>query len=466
MLLHVPALMALLSLPVCVIFDEYSGIHALGITVVTGLLLGQALFWSAYGDEPTQPRHAMLIAAIAWLLVSFVSAIPFVLGGHAVIIDAVFESISGFTGTGLSVLDAEKLPHYLQWWRSLSQWVGGVGVIVLLLSILPPGRNALELYYSESRDQKILPSIRSTARAIWSIYAGYTLLGIALLWLGHVPIWQATNHAMTAIATGGFTITDDSLVGATTLAKVLYLPIMVAGAISFYAHYRAISTRRPIHTLFGSSELKLFWFVLVFGALALAANNYLLYQLNWLDSILQWVSAVTTTGFQSEPLSQWHAGTLFVMSLAMVIGATAGSTGGGLKMLRVVLLYKSIVWSLAEINRRPHEIVRLTFDGQALTKGDAAARVRAATTLTYGWFLVSALGIVAMAYSVPASTPLQVTIFDVVSAQSNVGISAGLVGPDLSPGGKITLMTVMWMGRLEIIPVMVLIATLVQRRKR
>lgn len=463
LLLHVPALMALVSLPLCVIFDEYSGLRALGFTAAAGLIPGQALFWIARGHSPTQPRHAMLIAAIAWLLVSVVGAVPFVLGHQVAVLDALFESISGFTGTGMSVLHANELPHYLQWWRSLSQWIGGVGVIVLLLSILPPRRGALELYYSESRDKKLLPSIRSTARAIWSIYVGYTLLGIGLLWLGHVPIWQAINHAMTAIATGGFSITGDSLISATPLAKTLYMPIMVAGAISFYAHYRALSTRRPISALFGSSELKLFWFVVVIGAAALAVDNFLLYQANWLDSVLQWVSAVTTTGFQSEPLTHWHPGTLFLMSLAMLIGATAGSTGGGLKMIRVVLLYKSIVWSLAEINRRPHELVRLTFDGQALTKGDAASRVRAATTLTYAWFVVSALGILAMAYAVPDTTPLQITIFDVLSAQSNVGLSAGLVGPNLSVAGKLILMTVMWMGRLEIIPVMVLVAVLVQR---
>lgn len=466
LLLHVPALMALVSLPICVIFDEYSGLRVLGTTAATGFVLGQILFWSARGQEPTQSRHAMLIAAIAWLLVSIVGALPFVLGDHIAVLDALFESVSGFTGTGMSVLKANELPHYLQWWRSLSQWIGGVGVIVLLLSILPPRRSALDLYYSESRDKKLLPSIRSTARAIWSIYVSYTLLGIGLLWLGHEPIWRAVNQAMTAIATGGFSITDHSLINTPPLAKALYLPIMVAGAISFYAHYRAVSTRKPISALFGSSELKLFWFVLLFGAAALAVNNFALYQLNGLDSVLQWVSAVTTTGFQSEPLTHWHPGTLFLMSLAMLVGATAGSTGGGLKTLRVVLLYKSIVWSLAEINRRPHELVRLTFDGQALTKGDAAARVRAATTLTYAWFLVSAVAVLVMSYAVPASTPLQVTIFDVFSAQSNVGLSAGLVGPDLSAAGKLTLMTVMWMGRLEIIPVMVLIAVAVQGSNR
>ncbi len=188
LLLHVPALMALLSMPICAFFGEYSGIAVLGITAAVGLACGQALYWPARGDIPTHSSHAMLIAAIAWLAVSGVGALPFILGIGTPALDAAFESVSGFTGTGMSVLTTSQLPHYLQWWRSFSQWIGGVGVIVLLLSILPPRRSALELYYSESRDQKLLPSVRSTARAIWSIYGIYTLAGIGLLWLGGVPI--------------------------------------------------------------------------------------------------------------------------------------------------------------------------------------------------------------------------------------------------------------------------------------
>lgn len=466
LLLHVPALMALVTMPLCLIFGEYRGIAALAWTAVVAVGGGQALYWPARRHVPTHPREAMLIAALAWLGVSGVAALPFVLGFGTSALDALFESLSGFTGTGLSVLKPSELPHYLQWWRSLSQWIGGVGVIVLLLSILPPRRGALELYYSESREQKLLPSVRSTARAIWSIYLGYTVLGIGLLWLGGVPIWRALNHGLTAIATGGFTITDNSLTDATTVAKLLYPVLMIAGAISFFAHYRALHRPRPGRAWFAGSELRLFWGVVVIGSAALVGDNWLLGQAGWLDSVLQWVSAVTTTGFQSAQLARWHAGVLFALSLVMLVGATAGSTGGGLKMLRIVLLYKSIVWSLAAITRRPHEVLRVTFDGQALTKADARARVRAATTLAIGWVAVSAIAVLVMTHCVAADTPLQVTLFNVLSAQSNVGLAAGQVDADLSAGGKLTLMAVMWMGRLEIVPVMVLVAMLLRRSAR
>jgi trk system potassium uptake protein TrkH len=246
------------------------------------------------------------------------------------------------------------------------------------------------------------------------------------------------------------------------VAKALYIPIMIAGAISFYVHYQAVRERRP-RAWFAGSEQKLLWCMLIFGAGILTAENLGLPQTNWLDNVLQWVSAVTTTGVQSVQLTRWHPGALFLLSIAMFFGAAAGSTGGGLKLLRLVLLYKSIIWSLAEITRRPHEIVRLTFDGEALTKADAQSRVRGATTLTYAWFVVTAVAVLLMSYCVPANTPLQFTLLDVVSAQSGVGLTAGLVNASLSAGGKLTLMAVMWMGRLEIIPVMVLFAVMLRR---
>src|SRR5699024_783920 len=191
-------------------------------------------------------------------------------------------------------------------------------------------------------------------------------------------------------------------------------------------------------------------------------NNAAMQGAGWLNSCVQWVSVVTTTGVQTAPLEDWHSSTLFLLALAMCVGGAAGSTTGGIKMLRLMVLYKSIVWSLAEITRRPHELVRFVLDGKALVRGDAQARVRAATTLTYGWIIVAVIAVTLMTYCVPIDTPLQFIVFDVLSAQSGEGLTSGLVNANLSAGGKLVLMTVMWMGRLEIIPVLVLLAVLVR----
>jgi trk system potassium uptake protein TrkH len=464
LLLHLPALMGIASLPVCLVFDEMAGVRVLLITSGVSIVAAQALYWPARRGTQVFRRHAMLIAALSWLLVACLGALPFAITGGISWVDALFESLSGFTGTGLSVLEPASLPHYLQWWRSLSQWIGGVGVIVLLLSILPPRRGALELYYSETRDQKILPSVRSTARAIWSVYCSYTLVAIGLLWCAGDPVWRAINHGMTGIATGGFTITDDSFQVASLAVKLVSLPIMVAGAISFLVHYRAMQSKPRGAALFASSEQRLFWAVLCGGAVLLTLDNYWLGQVGWIDSVFQWTSAVTTTGFQSVVLSDWHTGALLLLCVVMLVGATAGSTGGGLKMLRFVLLYKSIRWSLHTFTRRPHEVLRLTFDGEALSRADAASRTRAVTTLSIAWIAVSLLAVVLMAHSVADSVPLQSVVLDVVSAQSNVGLSSGLVDAQLNTSGKLILMAVMWAGRLEIVPALVLVALLLRAR--
>lgn len=464
MLLHVPALMALVSLPVCLIYDEPRGYAVLGVTGAVSLVVAQVMYWPARSGTRVFRRHAMLIAAISWLSIALIGSIPFMLGHDSDVLDAIFDSLSAYTGTGMSMLEPRRMPHYLQWWRSLAQWIGGVGVVVLLLSILPPRRGALELYYSETRDQKLLPTIRATARAIWSIYCVYTLVAIGLFWLAGEPVWRAINHGMTGIATGGLTITGDSLQSSTLAVKLVSLPIMIAGAISFFVHYRAFRERPRARALFTGSEQQLFWGMVLGGGALLALDNYALANATVVDSMLQWVSAVTTTGFQSVSFDTWHIGPILMLCSVMLIGANAGSTGGGLKILRLVLLYKSVRWSLAALTRRPHQVLRLTFDGHAIAREEAASRVRAVTTLTIGWIAVNALAITTLAHCVPADTGFYEVVFEILSAQSNVGLSSGLAASDLGAPAKLVLMTVMWAGRLEIVPVLVLIALLLRGR--
>lgn len=466
MLLHVPAVMALLSVPVCVIGDGGRDWQALAVTAAVALVLGQSLYWLCRRAPATQRHHAMLIAAIAWLAVSVVGALPFVLAGPQIaVMDALFESLSAHTGTGLSVLHPRELPHLLQWWRSLAQWIGGVGVIVLLLAVLPANRGSLELYYSEGRDQKIRPSVNSTVRAIWSLYLGYTAAAMALLWFAGEPLWHALNHGMTAIATGGMTVTDDGLAGATTAVKLAYPPILIAGATSFAVHYRIWREGRVRAGLFGGLEQRLGWGILIAGVPLIVVQNHLAdADISWVDSVLQWVSAATTAGFQSVDLNDWRLISQLWLLPAMTIGAMAGSTGGGLKLARLAMLYRAFLWSIRAIIRRPHEVLRFVCDGEALARADAAARVRAATMLAIGWGLLLIVGILALAQVAPEGWALEQIIFEVVSAQNNVGLSSGVTSSEAPAAAKLILMLLMWMGRLEIVPAMVLLALFLKRR--
>jgi trk system potassium uptake protein TrkH len=476
-ILHIPAAMALLSAGICLAFDEMAGLPGFGATLLVGLLLGQSLLMLTRKAGPIEQRHALLVAALAWLVVPLVTTIPFLAtprilgpepGAAGVFLrfdNALFEALSGITSTGLSVVPQPSgLPRHLQWWRSFSEWVGGIGVVVLLLAVLPPDRSALYLFFAEGREEKILPTVKSTVRAIWGIFLVFTGVGFLLLWAAGEPPWQALNHAMTAIATGGFTITDDSLAASGSAAKAVYLLLMIAGAVSFLLHYRLLREGATSAVLAGT-ETRFFGVVLAAGAGILALEN--LRQappIGLLDSTLQWVSALTTTGFSSTPLAAWSAAPLLWLVLAMLMGAMAGSTGSGIKQRRVALLLASIGWNIQSLRRTPREVATYPFDRRRLPEEEAAHLIRTATTMAAAYLLVWLAGVFALLHLGPENAPLGHVLFEAASAQGNVGLSAGLTGPDLGRGAKGVLMALMWAGRLEIFPVLLLAAYVLGRR--
>lgn len=476
LVLHAPACMAFLSLPVCAWYGEWGGVADLLLTALVAAGLGQAMYWSARGGAELGRYHAMLVAAASWLLVSAVSALPYWLAATAAraapwaplghFLNAFFEALSGFTSTGMTLLaHPSALPHYLQWWRSLTEWVGGVGIILLMLSIMPMDQTALNLYRSEARDQKILPSVRSTVQAMWSIYVVYTLAGIALLWFAGAPVWRAVNDAMSAIATGGFSVADKGLDGASAALRVAFLPIMVVGATSFSAHYRLLRTRDWRGGLWSTSEQKLFWLLLACGAVLVSVENFGLGDhIGVLDSVLRWTEALTTSGFPGASLLQWHGAARFWLILAMFCGGMSGSTAGGIKVLRMLTLYKGLRWSAAESAATAHQVVRHRLDQQMLDRRQADERVRAAGILFALWSFTAVAGVLALLHNVPPQMRFDAVLFDVISALGNVGLTMGLAPAHMDAGAKLTLCAMMWLGRLEIVPVMVVLARLFARR--
>ena len=225
---------SLISLIVPFYFNEYglsSKFDAIGPLLLTSLIffiIGFPLYYLFKKAEPANFKSAMVTAALGWLIISVIGSIPFILIPYNIntldnldILSALFESVSGWTGTGLTMVDNEGfLPYTLQFWRSFIQWIGGVGVIVLTLSILArPGTGSFVLYKGEARDQKTHPSIVTTVRTIWWIFLIYTIIGIiSLYFIGifsndGMTLWESINHAMTGIATGGFSVNDDSIAG-------------------------------------------------------------------------------------------------------------------------------------------------------------------------------------------------------------------------------------------------------------
>jgi len=472
--LHVPLLMALVSLGVCAAFGEWYGAGGFLLTGLASLLPGQLLIYLTRDAEPLKLRHALYISASAWLLVCLLCSIPFMwtafehpLAATAVFkqfSNALFESISGITSTGLSVLvDVESLPRHLQWWRSLTEWVGGIGLVVLLLTVLPITRSALDLYQSEGRDQKLYPTVRSTVKAIWLLFLLFTALGTGGLLLAGEPPWQALNHAMAAISTGGFSITNDSIGSSSTAAKIVYLPIMIVGAMSFMVHYQLLTAGNWRAWLWKTAEIKAFWAIMLGGALLLTFENRLSpTPIAVIDSVFLWVSAATTTGFATTGIAAWPHVSIVLLILVMLVGAMAGSTGSGIKVLRLVILLKGFVWSLRLSNRSPRQIVRFDWNGANLDSGQAGKMVRQATLLAVAYLLLWLLCSLMLLHALPPETLLQDAFFEIASAQANVGLSVGITSAELSGLGKTALCIAMYVGRLELVPAMALLVAVLQ----
>ncbi len=482
LVLHVPAAMALTAVPLCILFEDGGAATPFVGLAVVGFAVGQILFRGFRSAGELELRDAMLVAALGWFVVPLLGALPLVLtaiplaalpGSSETIRaladpwSALFEAFSGFTSTGLTMcVQPGDLPRVLQWWRSLMQWVGGVGVIVMMLSLVRPTISAHRLYRSEGRTEKIAPSVKSTVRSIGWIYLLYTALGIALLRISGASGWEALNHGLTAIATGGFTVTAESARSFPVPVRLALLVVVVLGAVSFGAHARAIRERRPA-ALWADSQHRMLWGLLVAGCLLVIAENA------WfddgiapLDGVFQWVSALSTAGFQSADLAQWSTATKLLLAAAMVIGGAAGSTAGGIKLLRLVLLLRGLQWRFRAVVRTPHELVRYELDGRDLSESQADRAVEAAGILALLWLAVLGGSVFVLLHVVPASFSLADVILEAASAQGNVGLSSGITSAGLPVPGKLTLVAAMWIGRLEIFPVMVLLTPTARRRGR
>jgi trk system potassium uptake protein TrkH len=279
------------------IFKEYSMIPGCLIPASASLLLGLCLKYLFKTEDVLETRHAMTIAALGWLVAPLLCAIPFMLDANMPFLDAYFESMSGWTGTGLSMIaHPSELSHTLQFLRSFMQWLGGVGVIVLMISIITrPGTCMYALYHAEGRDEKTTPRIRDTIRTIWRVYLALTAAGVGLLWLAGMPLWDAINCAMTGIGTGGFTVTDGSIAEyhSTTIEIALIL-IMLVGAIPFLVHYRVITRR--MSSYLGDIQCRAILAMVLIGSIALLLENMVSMKNENLmvclvDSVFQFVSS-------------------------------------------------------------------------------------------------------------------------------------------------------------------------------
>ncbi len=404
--------------------------------------------------------EALSIAAFGWLLITFVGSLPFFLGGYLSPIDAFFESMSGFTATGLTMFssepgnvtpDVESLPRAILFWRSLTQWIGGVGVIVLFLSILIRSSGiAAKLYKAEGRTDRIALNVVSTARRIWGVYILYTVLCIVglIILLGVGRIFDAINIGMTCLATGGFAVTNNSIEAYPWYVAVFIIPFMLLGGISFASHIQLLRGRlKDFFTL----EVKAILIIIFLSSV------FLMTRINGLDSFFQTSSALTGTGFSTSNVGDWDDFSKFIISILMVMGGGYGSTSSALKMIRVVIIIYAIAWVVKKFLYSRNAVIPFKVGRQTFP----IEEIRTATLYSILYIIVLCMG--AMIFMAGGHSAAD-SLFEVASAEGNVGLSVGITHAGMPVHEKVVLIIEMWVGRLEIFPVLTLLAVPFRKR--
>ena len=467
-LLHVPGALALVALVVAALWGEWFALPGFGALAVLSIGAGQTLYRSCRFEPDAEipevrSSRALALVALAWALFAAMAAIPFwmvAVASPAMAefrdpLNALFEAMSGLTSTGLSVaVDASELPRSVQFWRSLLEWVGGIGIVLVALPLVNPAEDPYDLYSAEINADEFHEQTDQMVTRIWQIYAAFTVFGIALFAALGMPLWEALNHAMTGIATGGFSVTSDSFSGYSEPLQLAGAFLMVLGAFSFLTHFRILvdrSWRESARDIQPRALLVL----LVAGSLALLLANRVR-EGEWLvvDSIFQWCSALATGGFNTVPVGEWGGAALLLLTGAMLMGAAAGSTGGGIKVGRVALLVRAIAWRLRALDDPAPE--DFEFGGKTWDRAEAMKRVQKAAVVMALFVGTFALGTVALAVVVGGAHSARDLAFEAASALGSVGLSAGVTGPDLAWGARLVLIVLMWVGRLEILAVLVL----------
>lgn len=460
--------------------ETIDGVTPILITCAVFFLLGVPFYLFFKNADPANFKSAMVTAALGWLIISVIGSFPFLLMPYNVntlavmdSLSAFFESMSGWTGTGLTMVDNEALlPYTLQFWRTFIQWIGGVGVIVLTLSILArPGTGSYVLYKGEARDQKTHPSVVSTVRTIWWIFLLYTVIGIVALTVagflssGHgMDPWESINHAMTGLATGGFSVTDDSIASFDAVSQFIIVLLMVLGSIAFAAHYDLLNHR--FKRFFHDPQFKAMIILFGIGILILTLLNVsgVLSLLSFSEAFgpaaFQFISALSCTGFASvETLTTWSESSLLLLSFAMVIGGAAGSTAGGIKLFRAILLYKGAGWRIKQAISTPRRVFVHKLGEKSLSKDNAMDLINEAAIISFIWVIILSVSVMILS-TIYSDFRLGQVVFEVCSAQGNVGLTAGITSISMNTLAKSMLIVNMWIGRLEIIPVIVLVRSL------
>ncbi len=430
------------------------------------LTIGLMIYFPVrHAHQELRLRDGFLIVVSSWLALVLVGALPFVLltSPDLSYVDAVFESMSGLTTTGATIVtNIDALPRAVLYYRQQLQWLGGMGIIVLAVAILPMLRiGGMQLYRAETpgpmKDAKLTPRIAETAKALWLIYVGITVTCIFSYWLAGMKLFDAVGHAFSTVAIGGFSTHDYSLAyWDNPTVEVVAVVFMAVAGINFALHFTAWR-RASAQPYFMDPELKVYASLLFAFSILVSFGLYFTGTYDTLASSFRYgafqvVSAMTTTGFTTAPFYTWTGFLPVLLILLAFIGGCAGSTAGGMKVIRVILLYRQ---SIREVQRliHPHAIIPVKIGGQKTSDTIISA--------VWGFFFLYIASFAIMTILLTATGLDAETAYSTVGACiTNLGPALGLAGPnyaELNDVAKVILSIAMLLGRLEIYTLLVLL---------
>ena len=458
---------AFLVLPALVglIYREHASVSYLAVAVLC-LILGVLLTHKKPRSTNLYTREGFVAVALSWIIMSIFGAIPFVLTGDIPFyVDALFETISGFTTTGSSILtDVESISKASLFWRSFSHWIGGMGVFVFIMAILPMmGGSTMNLMKAESPGpsvSKLVPHVKDTAKILYGIYIAITICEATILRALGMPLFDSLTTTFGTVGTGGFGIRNDSIAGYSPAIQITITVFMILSGINYTAYFYILTGK--IKELFKIEEVR--WYLaIIFGSVAVITWNvrslYPTFSETLRHAFFQVGSIITTTGYATTDFDLWPALSKTLLVTLMFIGACAGSTSGGIKVSRILILLKTIRKELSLIIH-PRQVKKIRMDGHPVDH----ETLRSANVFLVVYFVLLLTSMLLISVD---EFDFSTNFTSVVTVLNNIGPGLNLVGPTqnfsiFSPFSKFVLMFDMLAGRLELFPMTQIIGYVIQ----
>ena len=461
-LLIVEGVAMLLALLVALLYQG-NDIPAFIISASINIGVGGILIWATKNArKEIGKKEGFIIVSLVWIIFSFFGSLPYIFSNSIPnFTNAFFETISGFTTTGSSILnDIEALPHGILFWRSITQWLGGMGIIVLSLAILPVfGIGGMQLFMAEvpgPTPDKISPRIRQTAKTLWVIYLGFTVVETLLLWIGGMTIFDAVCHSFTTMATGGFSTKQASVAfWLSSFIQCVIVVFMFFAGTNFTLSYLALKGR--FRSVIKDEEFKYYGlFVIAFTLIifvGLLVTSSLDIEPAFRDSLFQVVSIITTTGYATADYLLWSPTLTIIIFALFFFGGSAGSTGGGIKIMRIVLLLKNSYYELRRM-LHPNAVIPVKFNKHSV---DSKIITNVLAFFMLYFIIFGFSTVIFMLFE----NDMESAMGAVATSLGNIGPGLGNVGPaenfaHVHPFGKWFLSFLMLLGRLELFTVLVL----------